>query len=557
MSVRRDSGEKYYQILKDVGLWAQQCQRHSDYKLLSAYERENFYAIVDFFATMMYFWHAQSPDKWTPTVMHTVLTETYPQQTTRSPSYFKAVEPILTLFLKHLENLGIINPNTAHALNTQLKIAAPEMCRLSENLHNASQHNSLLAATDDELGIHNASGSSASTSSTTKKIGRNDPCPCGSGKKYKKCCLNDNIDSDTSEKTNQSSKSSPDKMLPALTQWAVLHEHIKNIRQLKPWNFIQEADLITINLPGQKEPTYCTLLICDNSCDIKCHGIVICPGYASLNSFFRKIDADNTTTVNVLALEQDCLICHFGDREHLTSIDYAPLKELNLHFRGRNEWTYFRSLKPGCHVAYISSAQADLLILALKHFAMACTHLANGKIKVNFRNGEMLQRYYAPEKKLWMNRVIKPQPMPIVSYNLIVNDDPLIMKLNKKEYNNAHLEFDISYLPMFLHETPNDISFYSRFALLLDKTTHVLLGQCVVTDVDDLSGVVPRMLIGYIENFGRPLSISVRDRWLSGYIADFCQKIGVKPIDNQGVPAIDNLITQLLKLTTADKRAYQ
>lgn len=23
---------------------------------------------------------------------------------------------------------------------------------------------------------------------TDKKIGRNDPCPCGSGKKYKKCC---------------------------------------------------------------------------------------------------------------------------------------------------------------------------------------------------------------------------------------------------------------------------------------------------------------------------------------------------------------------------------
>jgi preprotein translocase subunit SecA len=24
---------------------------------------------------------------------------------------------------------------------------------------------------------------------TKQKIGRNDPCPCGSGKKYKKCCL--------------------------------------------------------------------------------------------------------------------------------------------------------------------------------------------------------------------------------------------------------------------------------------------------------------------------------------------------------------------------------
>ena len=25
---------------------------------------------------------------------------------------------------------------------------------------------------------------------STKKVGRNDPCPCGSGKKYKNCCGN-------------------------------------------------------------------------------------------------------------------------------------------------------------------------------------------------------------------------------------------------------------------------------------------------------------------------------------------------------------------------------
>ena len=27
------------------------------------------------------------------------------------------------------------------------------------------------------------------------KIGRNEPCPCGSGKKYKKCCLNKSVTS--------------------------------------------------------------------------------------------------------------------------------------------------------------------------------------------------------------------------------------------------------------------------------------------------------------------------------------------------------------------------
>ena len=27
-----------------------------------------------------------------------------------------------------------------------------------------------------------------------KKIGRNDPCPCGSGKKYKNCCMNKDME---------------------------------------------------------------------------------------------------------------------------------------------------------------------------------------------------------------------------------------------------------------------------------------------------------------------------------------------------------------------------
>ena len=31
---------------------------------------------------------------------------------------------------------------------------------------------------------------SKSDARSTAKVGRNDPCPCGSGKKYKKCCLN-------------------------------------------------------------------------------------------------------------------------------------------------------------------------------------------------------------------------------------------------------------------------------------------------------------------------------------------------------------------------------
>ncbi len=40
----------------------------------------------------------------------------------------------------------------------------------------------------DKWYFHNGEIVPATVVRTEKKIGRNDPCPCGSGKKYKKCC---------------------------------------------------------------------------------------------------------------------------------------------------------------------------------------------------------------------------------------------------------------------------------------------------------------------------------------------------------------------------------
>ena len=36
----------------------------------------------------------------------------------------------------------------------------------------------------------------------TPKVGRNDPCPCGSGKKYKKCCLRKTVTKSSTDNTS-------------------------------------------------------------------------------------------------------------------------------------------------------------------------------------------------------------------------------------------------------------------------------------------------------------------------------------------------------------------
>lgn len=45
------------------------------------------------------------------------------------------------------------------------------------------------AQTREDFKNHHEYQFHPSTIKNTNKIGRNDPCPCGGGKKYKKCCL--------------------------------------------------------------------------------------------------------------------------------------------------------------------------------------------------------------------------------------------------------------------------------------------------------------------------------------------------------------------------------
>lgn len=48
------------------------------------------------------------------------------------------------------------------------------------------------------------------------KVGRNDPCPCGSGKKYKKCCLNKEISFSSSVFDENESLTSKSKKLAVI-----------------------------------------------------------------------------------------------------------------------------------------------------------------------------------------------------------------------------------------------------------------------------------------------------------------------------------------------------
>ena len=91
------------------------------------------------------------------------------------------------------ESLKVENPIETMDEDTEVSLAF-DKARLYKNmvaakadwLYNLPQWKEIY--TEEELKRLYKEQKESTTIRKEKKIGRNDPCPCGSGKKYKKCC---------------------------------------------------------------------------------------------------------------------------------------------------------------------------------------------------------------------------------------------------------------------------------------------------------------------------------------------------------------------------------
>lgn len=107
------------------------------------------------------------------------------------------IEQINNDVISSLSRLGIVMPNpddTAAQEAARQRYAAEQARRQAELAKMQAMHQQLAEQVRQEQArkqaMQNAGGPQQVTSPirVEKQIGRNDPCPCGSGKKYKQCC---------------------------------------------------------------------------------------------------------------------------------------------------------------------------------------------------------------------------------------------------------------------------------------------------------------------------------------------------------------------------------
>ena len=330
---------------------------------------------------------------------------------------------------------------------------------------------------------------------------------------------------------------------PTIEQWKELYDAAINIRQIAPWDYLWDMDLIAINLPSREEPVYCSVMGRNG----ECYAIGVYPGLKAVASFYRMAESTSDEMAAYIAgLEQECLMCHFGDREEVEHEDREVYKALGLRFRGRNEWIYFRTMEPGYFPWHIRAWEADLLIQVLQNLALAVAPIVSGEIKVDSDLGETLVRSYSQEEGIWRNEVSRQPHILVITPQLIVGNDLLMAKLRKCKRTDTCLEFDSSYLPAPIQEKRDDRPYFPRFALLVSKNTGLIVDQHMADKDEAIEADILDMLTRYIIKYGRPSSIYIRDNRASEYIGDFCKKANVRLIVGKGVPLIDGIICELM-----------
>ncbi len=340
--------------------------------------------------------------------------------------------------------------------------------------------------------------------------------------------------------SKKNSNPCPVRTEPSLEQWEALYEVAVNLKKLAPWRALADTDILVLQLPGQSEPVYCSIM---GQGDMS-YGIAVYPGNESLVRLYRIIDQD-AYSQELLMLEQNCLVCNFGGREEIEAGDRAVMKQLGLRFRGQGQWIYFRAMKPGQFPWFLDAEQAELLTAALQNLAMLCLCYMEGKLKVDFDAGETLKRWYDPEKETWMNAVI-PMPMPKMQRTLDLQDDLLLARLKQSKKTPVRLEADSFYLPLPVQEDKLAPPVGVHMALLVDKDSGLVLDQQFAGPDDPDHVAAPSMLVNYMVEHGRPAAVYVRSSWIGSLLRNTCKAVGVRLVENEGIPVLDSLLDYMM-----------
>jgi hypothetical protein len=198
------SDEELENVCDRIHNWGVEFSKSNYYKDLTEEQQEHSEGVIMFFTEYMYNNHFLPPEEWDVDSTEDCCIFILPTKVTAEISFFESISPVLTAFFnflnkkKYLKNAAELAERVSQLNNEIVKMASdPNNWGMAKSLVMMAIEEGIDPTDEKEMQkfipkFNEMMGNKAKKQSSLQKlfhkVGRNEPCPCGSGKKFKKCC---------------------------------------------------------------------------------------------------------------------------------------------------------------------------------------------------------------------------------------------------------------------------------------------------------------------------------------------------------------------------------
>jgi hypothetical protein len=334
-----------------------------------------------------------------------------------------------------------------------------------------------------------------------------------------------------------------------LNTWKRLYEAANLLKVQKPWELIDDYDFVTIELKGRKEAVYCRVL---GELE-RAYMINVFESSDALFDAIYEMEHDeipwhqNSRYIN-------CLSVVYSDREILIPEDRKMIDLLGLKYRGRKAWPLFRSYEKGYAGTRLNAVEAARLAEVLEQLAPAIADMRAGNLELDIDGEETILRRFNKKTKSWETLVapLNDEPKHIESFSL--TDEIMMSQLKRIKKLQKVVEMDVMHHIVSIDNAAIRKRRLARFAMAceVDKPSEPYITSPLEPEDDEISTIL-NILIGYINEIGRPREIRVRDDIVEIAIQEICSELGIKTSVSESLPAIDAVFEAITGLDEIDE----
>lgn len=322
-----------------------------------------------------------------------------------------------------------------------------------------------------------------------------------------------------------------------IEQWKELYKLTYEISLLKPWNQYWDMDLIAVETKPNEEPNFVSIMGKGGTCI----GISVYHGMEGYSDFCQVCDEDYHIPATFVMSDQNCLTCYWGNRDEVDDESYALIRQLDLHFRGKGNWIYFKAFEKKSFPSLPTFGEVKLLIETYKGLLHTLKHETYDESV--FENNEILYTQKDEDGK-WFTYTV-PRPEAPERYNTIfIQDRKLIEHFKSIETSDIELAMDMDYMMVPTNDAGFERPINPLAYLVFDlKTNQVLHFDLIHPDEDDYKIIMDNFL-GALDHFGKPKHVYARNPYILHWLEFICKELEI-PLIQDDLEETDEIFEML------------